>query len=133
MALGNFGDDPKRLLRAAAYVAGGIGELNRLAIGPLTMSAANTVCRTCGKAFHAKPSVIANGGGVFCSRDCAHRARWGRPHPGKGVARPERWPAKSAACATCGETFQYRGNPRKYCSRPCYVQSQKGKPVRLVG
>lgn len=132
VALGNFGDDPKRLLRAAAYVARGVTELNKLAATPGRPSTVTAICRTCATGFHAKPSVIASGGGVYCSKDCFHRGRWGRPHPRLGIPNPERWPPKEAACAGCGETFQYRGKQRRYCSRSCAARHRRA-PSGLFG
>jgi hypothetical protein len=32
----------------------------------------NCKCKVCGKEFHAKPSAILRGIGVYCSRECKH-------------------------------------------------------------
>lgn len=126
-ALGKFRDDPRLLLRAAAYVAGGITPMNAIDVGPLQLRSATAICRNCGTGFHARPSAIANGGGKYCSKDCYHLGRWGRPNPNKGVPYSERWPARETNCKGCGERFEYRGKKeRVYCSRGCAARARRG-------
>jgi hypothetical protein len=125
-ALGNFRDDPRLLLRAAAYVAGGVAPVNALDVAPRSPGTVTSICRYCGKGFHAKPSAIASGGGKYCSKDCYHLGRWGRPNPRKGMANPERWPPRETTCTGCGVSFQFRGKrDRVYCDRSCAARHRR--------
>ena len=39
------------------------------------------ICKTCGKTFKVFPSVVKNGGGNTCSRECYHKWNSGERHP----------------------------------------------------
>lgn len=39
------------------------------------MAENNRICRLCNKPFHAPPSWIKKGDGIYCSRDCARKAQ----------------------------------------------------------
>ncbi len=86
------------------------------------MTAANQIkrtCRVCSGGFSIKASKVAKGGGLYCSADCYHTARIGRPHPRKGIPNPERWPLRDVVCAGCGITFQHRSKRVRYCGNGC--------------
>jgi hypothetical protein len=86
------------------------------------MTAPNQVarnCAVCSAPFSIKASKVARGNGLYCSRDCYHAARVGRPHPRKGVPNPERWPLSDVVCAGCGVTFQHRSKRVRYCNSQC--------------
>jgi hypothetical protein len=72
-------------------------------------------CATCGKAFAALPSRIAQGRGRYCSVDCY---------------RPARRRLVERVCDCCGEVFarrpsEMRKGARRFCSRRCFVQARK--------
>lgn len=125
-ALGKFDDSAKLLLRAAAYVSRSPVAMLRVQAGPRQLGTANAICRQCGIPFHVMPSAVAKGGGIYCSKNCYHLGRWGRPHPRKGIPNPERWPPRETACIGCGVTFEFRGKrDRKYCNRSCAADHRR--------
>lgn len=86
----------------------------------------------CGKGFDAKPSEVARGAGIYCSRECrqaGRRAEAGQPSRLAAV-RPRAEPKVKLVCAGCGERF--RVNPHRdtaerqarFCSARC--RSERG-------
>lgn len=81
-------------------------------------------CRQCGAALSAKPSRLAAGRGIFCSRSCTGKSRTG--------ARNSRWKNGGGVlrvCERCSAPFrtwasEVRRGGGKYCSRSCYEAMQ---------
>lgn len=75
------------------------------------------ICPICGKEFKTIPSIIKNGNGKYCSRECYGKSK---------VKKVKR------RCEICGEEFEAklslvnRGGG-KYCSRKCYHKSHENK------
>ena len=73
-------------------------------------------CVQCGKAFKTKPSLIINGWGMHCSRECMNKSR--------------NVPKIENLCKNCNtpiyvlETDIKRGNG-KYCSKECAIEGQR--------
>ena len=58
----------------------------------------------------------------FCSEKC--RRLWWAAHPEK----MNRNAFSPVTCLCCGKSFlQYGTRPRKFCSRPCYLEHRYGK------
>lgn len=76
------------------------------------------VCQACGKAFMAKPSNIAAGGGKACSKACSYKVR---------KTRSDKKPRKSYVCQWCGKVFidKHAERPRQYCSNKCLGLSKR--------
>lgn len=85
----------------------------------------NTICATCGKSFHVKPSVLSKGKGKFCSRDCIRYLK-GAEHPLHGRRRSE---GVERACSGCGKTFRHRRPRVRYCSVACHHKANPRKPT----
>ena len=67
------------------------------------------VCRQCGKPFRAARSDVARGAGLYCSRECRHKAK-----------------SVDLICRVCGREFNVpksrlarEGFPEPCCSRRC--------------
>ena len=82
----------------------------------------------CGKPFHAYPSEIARGAGLYCSRECRQASRRDGAvtravEPVAAVARAE--PKVELVCGGCGGRFRvnpHRDTPERqalYCSQAC--------------
>lgn len=75
-------------------------------------------CQQCGNTFSVFPSVIASGGGMFCSITC------------RGIAkRGERTERVERSCKACGKVIRARPAECKdglfsYCSQTCYQASR---------
>ena len=79
-------------------------------------SSIEVTCRTCGKEFLVKPSIIKMGEGKYCSQKCSWLSK---------IKRVKR------ICENCGKEFEttpseIRRRGGKYCSRQCYFQGKKG-------
>lgn len=81
-------------------------------------------CPKCGNDFNVYPSVEAQGKGKYCSRKCSDERN------GSKIERN---------CVICKKVFIvaiHRTNDvmrGKYCSRPCYHKSRKGRPAWNIG
>lgn len=69
------------------------------------------LCRSCRKAFYAKPSWIKNGYGKYCSRKCSHESQKN---------------GRTFSCFTCGKTIyrsvQHQGRSKSgkyFCGKSC--------------
>jgi len=68
------------------------------------------VCLFCKKTFNVRPSVIKDGGGKFCSKQCFDRSR-----------------EVIIKCLCCGKEFYTKRSEkdRKFCSRECRMRHAK--------
>ena len=86
----------------------------------------NRICKSCGKAFYAKPTRIKYGLAIFCSTKC--RAN------DKSTYR--KTPGNNATCRNCGSLFHVYPSEIKhgrgiYCSSKCkyeYIKSHRTPP-----
>jgi hypothetical protein len=86
-------------------------------------------CQVCGASFLVYPSLLARGGGRFCSRACA--VAGGRRRTGD--------PANTLTrtCEWCGQVFSVprstlTHDPARYCGKPCYFAAWRaGAPERF--
>lgn len=87
-------------------------------------------CVVCGKIFYKNiaPSEIKMGFGIVCSKECLYK------HLSKVNKRGE-----YRKCKRCGTLFYVRksedrrGVIRKYCSRKCYLPTERGKALSIDG
>jgi len=68
------------------------------------------ICKQCGKEFEVTPSVIKQGGGKFCSRECYHKSLKIRT---------------KCMCQQCGAEFflypyEIKNGRGKFCTTKCY-------------
>jgi 5-methylcytosine-specific restriction endonuclease McrA len=75
-------------------------------------------CARCGAAFTAKASLVARGGGLYCSGACYHAAADGRQVAKVRARRVDR------TCDICGASFavapsRAKRGSGKYCSKGC--------------
>ena len=84
-------------------------------------------CRICGTERSVRPSVLALGGGLYCSRACANI---GKRSPGRGLRDPAAW--VSSTCLHCERERMIprsragRGDGR-YCDRACGDAARRGE------
>lgn len=86
----------------------------------------NRICKSCGKAFYAKPTRIKNGLAIFCSTKC------------RGIDRStyRKTPENNTTCRNCGSLFHAYPSEIKYgqgiyCSSKCkyeYIKSHRMPP-----
>jgi len=84
-------------------------------------------CRICGTERPVRPSVLALGGGLYCSRACANI---GKRSPGRGLRDPAAW-----VSSTCLHCERERMIPRsravcgdgRYCDRACGDAARRGE------
>lgn len=84
------------------------------------------ICKVCGKLFKAYPSVIKNGGGKFCSRECFgiwfSRNKSEKKHPSWKGGKIE------CICEECCKRFKafpaiIKKGGAKFCSTKCHYNS----------
>lgn len=91
-----------------------------------TIKKIKRICPICGKEFFAHPSIIKNGGGKYCSRECM-----GKSYRGEKSSNWKGGKVK-CICKTCGKEFflnpsEIELGKGKYCSKKCFGVSNAGK------
>ena len=84
-------------------------------------------CRQCSKNFNVPPSVIKQGGGKFCSRECWYK--WRSINIRKEKVYNWKGGKIKCLCKICGEEFEINPSVLKvggiYCSRSCARNAKK--------
>ena len=95
-------------------------------------------CQQCGKSFFIAPWKIKHGEGKYCTRECADKAKKGKPalNKGKKTGKPA-WNRRKfeKQCLQCGKPFftipsRIKDERGKYCSKECSNQARLGKYIR---
>ena len=114
MCGGEFEAKPSRLNYGGKYCS---RRCANEAMSVLRSRQVEVVCKHCGKTFTVAPNRLADGRGVYCSKECMVKDK------DATVIKP---------CEFCGEDFESFGwEHRRFCSRECSVRGVH--PTHYVG
>lgn len=87
-----------------------------------SMKAMNKQCKLCGNLFE---TVINEK--IYCTRDCAKRAKGTREVERKRKERLEYWKSNPLSCLRCGEEFVREDAKQKFCTKECRIKWNREK------